>query len=100
MLLERFCLTSAIVIWVAGHRPASWLSAMGFCNSRHAVLVGWWTSDIPGGHAVSHMLLLKIILEFTFAILIPRGNITVQLVLCTVHHPLDAVCLLCLIARS
>lgn len=82
VLLEHFCLTSAIVIWVAGHGPASWLSGMGLCNSRNEVLVGWWTSDIPGGHAVSHMLLLKIILEFTFAILIPRGNITVQLLCC------------------
>lgn len=53
-----------------------------FVTAENAVLVGWWTSDIARGDAVSQMLLLKLVLEFTFAILIPQGNITVQLVCC------------------
>lgn len=62
----------------------------------HFLLEGW-TSDIARGDAVSQMLLLKVMLKFTFAILISQENVTC--VLYTIHYPLDAVCLPCLFGR-
>jgi len=53
-----------------------------FVTAENTVLMGWWTSDFARSDAVRQMLLLKLTLEFTFAVLILQGNITVQLVCC------------------
>lgn len=102
LLLEHFCLTSATVIWVAGHGPTSsaWFTEISFCNSRRCStrgVVDFWCFQRC---RVSHVLLLQL----PSGIYVPSSDFArrqncVTWVLFTLHYPLDAVCLLCLFDR-
>jgi len=102
ILLEHFCVTSAIVIWVAGHGPAnsSWFSEIGFCNSRkysaHGVVdfrfCQKWRSK---ANAALETYSGVYICSPDFA----RKHNCATCVLYTIRYPLDAVCLPCLFDR-